>query len=80
MPIEDKKNSKKYDASSYRALNRILIHTGIWIVYFFYENGAVLILYPNAVYLKSSALYFLVNAFLFLFKLFFDFQNRNNQV
>jgi len=49
----------------YNADHSFLIHLGIWVAYFFYENGAILIADPQAVFLKSSALYFLLNAFIF---------------
>jgi two-component system LytT family sensor kinase len=49
----------------YKMAYRVCIHSVIWVAFFVYENGAILIMAPENLYLKSSALYFLLNAVLF---------------
>jgi two-component system LytT family sensor kinase len=48
-----------------KVLKVLLPHISIWTAYFFYENGALLIVDPKSVSLLSSFLFFLLNAIVF---------------
>jgi two-component system LytT family sensor kinase len=55
----------KFQKNGYRKAPSFYIHLVIWIAYFLYENGNILLLYPQSFFLKSSALYFSLNAIFF---------------
>lgn len=46
-------------------LKSFIQHVMIWILYFFYENGVMLIINPKGINLTSTLLFFLLNALIF---------------
>lgn len=46
-------------------VQNVITHASIWIIYFFYENGIVLVLYPNTLSIPSSTIYFILNITIF---------------
>ena len=60
--MSEKKEKSQSDSLSWQ---QIFIHASIWIIYFFYENGVVLVFYPSTLSLLTSALYFILNITIF---------------
>jgi len=46
-------------------INRLGLHILVWVLYFFYENGIVMIIEPSQVTLFSTLIFFILNAFIF---------------
>jgi two-component system LytT family sensor kinase len=72
--MSEKKEKSQSDSLSWQ---RILIHASIWVIYFFYENGVVLVFYPNIISLLTSALYFILNITVFYLGYFIIAYNYN---
>ena len=73
--MSEKKENPQSDTPS---LKQIFTHTYVWIIYFFYENGITLAIYPNTFSLSSSALYYILN--IIIFYSFYSIITHNHNV
>ncbi|MDN5284292.1 MAG: yehU 6 [Mucilaginibacter sp.] len=74
--MSEKKEGPQSDNPS---LQNIFTHASIWVIYFFYENGIMLVLYPSTVSLLSSAAYFILNITIFYAGYYIIAYNHNVQ-
>lgn len=56
---------RRFKLFNRKMLNPLSLHLLVWVLYFFYENGIVMIVEPTAISLTSTLIFFFLNAFIF---------------